>query len=63
MLAHQPTQAAAQGETADTCRRDESSGGRQSEGLKIMVKLGPGEARFGADCACRQVDPHALHLG
>ncbi len=61
VLAHEPTDAAAEREAGDAGARHEPAGHGQAEGLRLVVELGPGEARL-RGCGLRlHVDADALH--
>src|ERR671911_97040 len=49
MLAYEPAEAATKGEAREACNRNITSGSSQTEGLKIVVKLTPGETGLGVD--------------
>ena len=61
VLAHQPADPAAEREPGDAGRRDEATGHRQPEGLRLVVELSPGRAALGDDALGVRVDPDALH--
>ena len=61
LLAHEPADAAAQGEARDAGGRDEAAGGREPEGLRLGVEVLPQQAGLGDDAAGAGIDAGALH--
>ena len=63
VLAHQPADPAAQGETGQARVRHDAGRHRQPEGLRLPVKLAQPDPRLGPHRAVDRVDPHPLHQG
>ena len=60
---HQPADAAAEREARDAGGGDEPASGCESERLRLVVELGPGEAALGLRGSRGGVHPDALHAG
>src|SRR5262249_56557644 len=63
VLAAQPADAAAQGESGNAGIRAGAPGGGQTERLGLVVEVDPLGPPFSTDCAPAGVDTHTAHLG
>ena len=60
LLAHEPADAAAEGEARDAGGRDQAAGGREPEGLCLGVEVLPEQAGLGDHAARAGIDAGAL---
>ena len=58
----EPTEPAAEGESGESCLRDEAARDDAAEGLRLAVDVSEKNAGLGADCLVREVDVDALHV-
>ena len=63
VLAHEPAEAAAEGESPDARRRDDAPGAGQAVELGLAVVVAPGRPTLGPRPVAARVDVHAAHGG
>src|SRR5208283_3548694 len=63
MLSRKIADPAAERQSGDSCRRDDSARGRKAVLLRCAVELAPGDAALGNGTARRRIHRHRLHEG